>query len=132
VCVSEMNDEFTGNSLDTSRWDFVHPTTLPGEIAVADGAVSMLTGDHELDGAGVGPVNFIGQPLPPGEQWTVTTKVSIEHLGGWQMAGLMIYQSDTNLLRVSFTNSQSNGNTYLETSRDDPPSGSRSQGGSVA
>jgi plastocyanin len=77
-------------------------------------------------------VNFVGQDLPSlGSSWSVETQFTIQHTGGWQGVGLMVWQADNNFFRSSITHSLSGGEIYIEQSKDNPTSaeGSRQQAG---
>ena len=93
--------------------------------AVADGQLTLPTNDFELDAASattsVGPVNFIGQDLPrSATTWSVETQLTVEHTGGWQGVGLMLWQADNNFFRSTITHSLSDGTIYVEQSKDNP------------
>jgi hypothetical protein len=113
-CPPLRSDDFEGDALDTQRWDFTHPTT-PGAgedaPAVVDGELRMRTLPGEIDNAGAGPISFVGQPLPPGDHWTVTAKVRLAQAAGWQHAGLMLWVSDENFIRLNFTRNNSGAQT---------------------
>ena len=100
---------------------------------------ALLTADLELDGnstnTAVGPVNFIGQDLPSlGSAWNVETEFTVKYNGGWQNAGLIVWNGDNNFFRASITHSLGDGNLYTELSKDNPTSteGDRAQSGGNA
>ena len=99
---------------------------------VAEGRLSLPTHEQELDGAAVGPVNFLGQDLHSlGDAWTFETQFTVKHTGGWQHVGLMVWNGDNNLFRSTITHNQGSGAIYVEQSKDNPTSteGARVQAG---
>ena len=81
-------------------------------------------------------MNFIGQDLPSlGSAWSVETEFTVKYNGGWQNAGLIVWNGDNNFFRASITHSLSlTGNLYTELSKDNPTSteGDRAQSGGNA
>jgi PKD repeat protein/plastocyanin len=129
ACVYPGSDEFDGTELDAGWQRHTRnggtPTTGTMAPTLANGQLTMPTNDFELDASSAttarGPVNFIGRDLPAlGEDWEVETQFTIEHNGGWQHAGLIVWQSDGNLFRSTITHSLSGGNIYIEQSKDNP------------
>ena len=131
-----LSDEFDGAELNEDLW-LRHTrndgTPMEGAMAptLGGGQLTMPTNDFELDGnsgtTALGPVNFIGQDLPAlGEDWEVETQFTIEHTGGWQHAGLIVWQADNNFFRSTITNSLSGisgqRQIYVEQSKDNPTS----------
>jgi PKD repeat protein len=113
------------------------PTTGPMALSLANGQLTLPTGDFELDAASattsVGPVNFIGQDLPAlGTDWTAETQFTVQFNGGWQNVGLIVWQGDNNFFRSTITHNLNGGAIYVEQSKDNPTSteGARVQGGS--
>ena len=139
-CVATVSDEFGGSVLD-ARWlrhtrNGGTPTDGAKAPTLAGGRLTMPTNDFELDAASattaLGPVNFIGQDLPAlGDSWQVETQFTIQHNGGWQFAGLILWNGDNNFFRSTITHSLSAGNIYIEQSKDNPTSaeGQRQQAG---
>ena len=139
ACEYARSDEFDG-PLD-ARWlrhtrNGGTPTSGPMAPTVANGQLTMLTNDFELDAASAttaaGPVNFLGQDLAAlGEDWEVETQFTVEHNGGWQHVGLIVWQADNNFFRSTITHSLTGGNIYLEQSKDNPTTaeGARQQAG---
>ncbi len=137
----ERSDEFDGTALG-ARWlrhtrNGGTPTDGPMAPRVEDGQLIVPTNDFELDAASattsVGPVNFVGQDLPAlGDEWQVETQFTVTHTGGWQGVGLMLWRADNNFFRSSITHSLSDGNIYVEQSKDNPTTaeGARQQAGS--
>ena len=66
-------------------------------------------------------MNFIGQDLPAlGTNWTVETQFTVKYTGGWQNAGLIVWNGDNNFFRSSITHDLNGGNIYVEQSKDNP------------
>jgi plastocyanin len=137
----ERSDEFDGTALG-ARWlrhtrNGGTPTSGAMAPRLEGGQLVMPTNDFELDGAtanAMGPVNFIGQDLPAlGDSWEVETQFTIQHTGGWQHAGLIVWQGDNNLIRSTITSNVDNGAIFVEQSKDNPTTaeGARVQSGSA-
>ena len=113
-CTPLRSDDFNGGSLSSAKWTFRHPTTpASGENApeVVDGKLRLRAVQGELPD---GNISFVGQPLPPGDHWTVTTKLDFNPNAGWQHAGLMLYADNNNYARLTFTRSNANGQRFFE------------------
>lgn len=111
-CVETRSDDFADGELDTERWDFRHPTTPadgPHAPAVRDGALELFPLAGTLDEDESGPIAFVGQPLPEGEHWAVTAKLTFEPTAGAQSAGLMLWAGDDDFVRVGFERVGSGG-----------------------
>jgi plastocyanin/type 1 glutamine amidotransferase/regulation of enolase protein 1 (concanavalin A-like superfamily) len=131
-CVAtDGSDEFTGSMLGAQwlRHTRNGGTPTEGEMApfLEDGQLVMRTNDFELDAASgttsLGPVNFLGIDLPSlGNEWQVETQFTIQHTGGWQHAGLVLWKADNNFFRSTITNNLSSAQRtiYVESSKDNP------------
>ena len=123
TCVFDRSDEFDGGALDTDRWTV--RVDEPGlEATVEDGALVLPVLD-EIDGTGVGPLALVSQQVPEGDDWSVTTRVTIEYEINWEQAGLMLWVSDGNFIKVGFTGDDSTGagdpaQRRFEITADDP------------
>jgi PKD repeat protein len=139
-CTQARSDEFDGTALG-SQW-LRHTrnggTPVDGAMAptLAGGILTMPTNNFELDAASgttsLGPVNFIGQDLPSlGSDWSVETQFTVQFTGGWQHAGLIVWQADNNFFRSTITHSLSDDSVYVEQSKDNPTTteGARVQAG---
>ena len=140
-CTQARSDEFDGTLLG-SQW-LRHTrnggTPTEGQFAptVADGKLTLPTHNFELDAASattaLGPVNFVGQDLNSlGTNWTVETQLTVQFTGGWQHAGLIVWNGDNNFFRSTITHELNGGHIYVEQSKDNPSSaeGARVQAGS--
>lgn len=59
----------------------------------------------------------MGQPVPPGEHWSATARLTLDHAAGWQQAGLALYADDENFMRLTFSRSgggPSEGQRFFE------------------
>ena len=121
-CV-ERSDEFDGDALDTSRWSFQHPT-MAATPTVSGGSLQYEIGGGELDEANTGPVAFLGQTIPEGDFELVAKfsgDLTADNTGGngYAQAGLMLYQTDNNFVKVTHTRvgvfqPDQEGQTYFE------------------
>jgi len=117
------SDEFDGSSLNEVRWPFVRGDgTHP--ISVGGGQLTVPILD-EIDGTRTGPLSLVSQQLPAGTSWVAEAKLTIAHQSSWQQAGLMLWQSDTNFVKVVFSRNEGNGSRYFEISADNPPNNTR-------
>jgi glucose/arabinose dehydrogenase/type 1 glutamine amidotransferase len=126
ICTPQRSDEFDGNVLDGGRWSFLHPTTPPGAPGVGGGGLVLPLGSFSVDLARPGPIGFVAQPIPDGD-FTLIAEISAPGMdadeGGqgsfYAQAGLMIYQSDDEWIKVAHTrnadgNPTGSVNTYFE------------------
>jgi len=102
-CVA-YSDEFYESD---PKWAFRHPTS-PLTL-VTGGSLLFFLGSGEIDQDGTGPINFIGQPIPEGdfeiatELWSTGLAGDGSGPNGYAQAGLMLYQSDDNFVKVTRT-----------------------------
>jgi len=139
-CTQARSDEFNGSALGPQwlRHTRNGGTPTEGQFAptVADGVLTMPTHNFELDASSsttaLGPVNFVGQDLASlGNNWSVETQLTVEFTGGWQHAGLIVWNGDNNFFRSTITHELNGGHLYVEQSKDNPTSaeGARTQAG---
>ena len=120
------SDEFDGTSLDTAKWTTVR--NAPGfEHSIGGGQLTLPILD-EIDGTRTGPISHVAQQLQEGTNWTAEAKVTVNHQSSWQQAGIMLWQSDTNFVKVTFSRNANNGNRYFEITADNPPNNTRNIG----
>jgi glucose/arabinose dehydrogenase len=99
-CEFLRSDEFDLPALDTDKWTVrIDEPTHAAEIVDGELVLPVL---DEIDGTGVGPLAFVSQQVPDGD-WAVTTRVTIDHQTNWHQAGLTLWQSDGNFIKVGFT-----------------------------
>ncbi len=93
------DDEFEGNSLNTTRWNTVVRRN-DEFLSVEDGALHIDAQRQDMHGGETGLPNIVLQDLPASGPWTATTRVTWNPTVNYQNAGLMIYQSDANLIKT--------------------------------
>ena len=118
-CV-ELSDEFDGG-LVHPKWNFRHPTSAAP--SVSSGTLAYALAPGELDEGDAGPIAFIGQPIPDGDFEIVARfsgNLRDDDTGdnGYAQAGLMLYQTDDNFVKVTHTRAgeshPNTGQTYFE------------------
>lgn len=93
ACAGAGSDDFTGTSLNASRW----PTIVRSSLArhtVDGGSLTVPT-----YGAGVAGAPLIQQPVRTGA-WEVTTAVNIAPSAAYQQAGLLLWASDSTYAKL--------------------------------
>ena len=119
------SDEFDAG-LDTQRWSFRHPTTPEsgaGAPRVEGGKLVLPLGQNSVDNDRVGPIAYLGQPLPEGD-FTVEAKIDAPGLNTddtgliskFAQVGLGLYQSDGDWIGAYQTRNADVGTTetYFE------------------
>jgi glucose/arabinose dehydrogenase/type 1 glutamine amidotransferase len=118
-CTFLRSDEFTASELDTDKWTV--RIDDPGFDATISGGSLVLPVLDEIDGTRAGPLALVSQQVPDGDEWSATTRVTIEHETNWQQAGLMLWVSDGNFVKVGFTADGPNPDQRrFEITADDP------------
>lgn len=131
-------DEFDGSTLN-SKWirhtrNGGTPTSGNRALSLNSGRLRLPTNDFELDTdsatTGRGPTNFIGQDISTwGSAWEVEVDFTIQHTGGWQHVGLIVWQADNNFFRSTVTNSlTASQRTIFVESTKDVPGGAQNEG----
>ena len=80
------DDEFVGNSLDTTRWN----TVVRRDdvfLSVADGSLNIVGQNQDIHGGETGLENIVLQDLPASGPWTATARVSWNPTINYQNAG---------------------------------------------
>ena len=93
ACAGAGSDDFTGTSLNASRW----PTIVRSSLArhtVDGGSLTIPT-----YGAGVAGAPLIQQPVRTGA-WEVTTAVNISPSASYQQAGLLLWATDSTYAKL--------------------------------
>jgi cytochrome c len=99
-CGDTATDEFDGTALDTGVWSrIIRPDTSAYRVQNGALVIDAVAGD--MYGGNTSAKNIIGQPAPDGA-WTATTKVTLDHAGTWEQAGMLLHASDQNFLKLSF------------------------------
>jgi len=99
-CADGRDDEFDGTELSSCRWEVLRPE--PGALTVADGRVTVLTGNGDIYTTpnAASTTNFLLQPAPAGD-WSVTTKMDTSALvEQYQQGGLIAYLDDDNYVKL--------------------------------
>ncbi|WP_370517512.1 ThuA domain-containing protein [Pseudactinotalea sp. HY160] len=100
MCFAGRSDDFTGDALDTGRWDGVVRGNQ--ELRIEDGSLIIPTSSTDIYGTGnSGTPNLVLQDLPEGP-FTATTKVTMPGTQAYQQAGLLIYGDDDNYAKMVF------------------------------
>lgn len=117
-CTFDRSDDFNDFSIDTSKWTV---RSDPGYQVVESGGSMVLPVLWEVDGTATGPISLVTQQVPDGD-WSVTTRVTVNHTGNWQSAGLMLWQSDSNFIKFGYTQHGNPGtdNRNIEFTSDNP------------
>lgn len=93
-CPGTGSDEFDGTELDTALWS-AGVRTAAARHVVSDGALRMPTYAGNSTSA-----PLILQPIPNGDSWEITTKLTLDPQVNFQQAGLIARRDDANSLRV--------------------------------
>jgi glucose/arabinose dehydrogenase/PKD repeat protein/plastocyanin len=109
-----FSDEFDGSTLD-EKWDV---RVEDGEPVVAGGELILPILD-EIDGTRTGPLSFVSQQVPEGD-WTLTTRVTPDLETSWAQAGIMLWQSDGNFVKIVFGRDANSLDRRFEIASDDP------------
>ena len=96
------DDEFDGAELDSCRWSVLHPD--PAALRVTDGHLEIDTSDGDIYQTGnTDPANFVLQPAPEGDDWTIETKVDGSAFDEqFQQGGLIVYKDDANYVKFDY------------------------------
>ena len=93
------DDEFVGNSLDTTRWSTVVRRD-DAFLSVADGSLNIVGQKQDIHGGETGLENIVLQDLPASGPWTATARVNWNPTINYQNAGFMVYVDDANLIKT--------------------------------
>jgi cytochrome c len=96
-CFGARSDDFTGNSLDKSRWSTVIRENQL--YSVSGGNLVLPTAVGDLYGGTNNATNVVLQPAPAGP-WQATTKVTLSAMANYQQAGLIVYGDDANYAKL--------------------------------
>ncbi|MEE6283178.1 ThuA domain-containing protein [Georgenia sp. MJ170] len=97
-CFAGRSDDFTGDTLDTDRWDGV--VRANQDLRVEDGSLIIPTVSSDIYGTdNQATPNIVLQDLPEGP-FTATTKVTMPGSEAYQQAGLVIYGDDDNYAKM--------------------------------
>ncbi|PZF82474.1 PKD domain-containing protein [Jiangella anatolica] len=97
---AEPSDEFDGDVLDGCRWTVLRPD--PAAYRVAGGKLEIDTADGDIYTGDTTPPpgNFMLQPAPEGDEWSIETLVDASALvEQYQQGGLIVYGDDDNYIK---------------------------------
>ena len=98
ACVGNLSDEFTGTSLEASRWTTVIRQNQ--DLSMHDGALHIPTSNTDIYGTNPGTTNNIVLQNAPSGAWQATTKVTLAARDSYQQAGLVLYGDDNNYAKI--------------------------------
>jgi PKD repeat protein/glucose/arabinose dehydrogenase len=110
----DPNDEFDGSSLDKTKWNsIVREQEDLYEVSGGQLHVTTVNGDIYEGGDPTPTRNFFLQtPDHAGADWTIETKIDASELSeGYEQAGLMAYEDDSNYVKFDILSDQ--GQTVL-------------------
>jgi PKD repeat protein/glucose/arabinose dehydrogenase len=110
------SDEFDDGALNTDRWNV--RVEEPGQATIENGQLVLPT-LNEIDGASTGPLSFVSQQVPDGD-WSLTTRVTPDLESSWAQAGVMLWQSDGNFVKMVFGRDSNSGARRMEITSDNP------------
>ncbi|GAA5145601.1 hypothetical protein GCM10023340_15200 [Nocardioides marinquilinus] len=96
------DDSFDGTALDPCRWNAIVAEN-PDLYEVSDGSLKITTTPGEIYRTGTAKSNFILQsPDHAGTDWEIATRLDASALaGGYSQAGLMVYGSDADYVKLA-------------------------------
>lgn len=94
---SSYDDEFSGTTLDP-KWSWVKQDATHWSLTAKPGSMRITTQAGDLPSSG-GANNILLQTLPGGD-FEVSTKLDFAPTNDYQQAGLVLYQSDTELFKL--------------------------------
>ena len=80
--------------------------------------IDAVAGD--MYGGNTSAENIIGRRAPGGA-WTATTEVDLDHAATWEQAGMLLYTSDQDFLKLAFINTPDGRNIEFIRQRDGSP-----------
>ncbi|MEE6287399.1 ThuA domain-containing protein [Georgenia sp. MJ173] len=106
-CFAGRSDDFTGDALDTERWD--SSIRVNQDLRVEDGSLIIPTASFDIYSSDNTAVpNIVLQDLPDGP-FTATTKVTLPGSTAYQQAGLVIYGDQDNYAKMVFSGRSTSG-----------------------
>ena len=106
-CGSTLTDQFDGSALNRDVWTRVLREDQTG-YRVENGALAVNAVQGDMYGGNTSAENIIGMPAPSGA-WEATTKVTLDHVGDWEQAGMFLHASDQNFLKLAWIKTQNDG-----------------------
>ncbi|RIQ12963.1 DUF1349 domain-containing protein [Jiangella rhizosphaerae] len=97
------DDEFDGTTLDGCRWTVLRPDEAGYRVAGGKLEIDTSNGDIYTGDTTPPPGNFMLQPAPEGDEWTIETLVDGSALvEQYQQGGLIVYGDDDNYVKFDF------------------------------
>ncbi|SDT39587.1 Protein of unknown function [Jiangella sp. DSM 45060] len=97
------DDEFDGAALDGCRWTVLRPDADAYRVAGGKLEIDTSNGDIYTGDTTPPPGNFMLQPAPEGDEWTIETLVDGSALvEQYQQGGLIVYGDDDNYVKLDF------------------------------
>lgn len=93
-----VDDDFSGTSLDTDRWDRL-VRHEPARAVIGGGALTITTAPGDIYRGRDDGENLILQTMPDGD-WTIETRLTEDLSGGYGQAGIMAYLDDDTYVKV--------------------------------
>ena len=100
ACDTPGSDEFDGADLDKSRWSAIVREDA-SRYSVGNGALTIDSARGDMYGGDTTAKNLIMQPAPDGA-WVARTKVTADTVTNYQQAGMMVYGSDQEFVKLSW------------------------------
>jgi cytochrome c len=119
-CFGVLSDDFTGTSLDKSKWTVVREDQ---SYSVSDGSLLLPTGVGDLYGTRNDATNLVLEPAPSGA-WSATTRVTLPVTANYQQAGILIYGDDDNYAKLDLLYSGGPRVEFIRESAGTPRNGS--------
>src|SRR5690606_11352204 len=99
-CFAGRSDDFTGDELDTDRWN--RSIRVNQDLRVEDGHLVIPTAPFDIYSTNNTALpNIVLQDLPDGP-FTATAKLTLPGSTAYQQAGLVIYGDDDNYAKMVF------------------------------
>jgi PKD repeat protein len=118
-CGNTATDGFDGTALDRSVWTNITREDASG-YRVQDGSLIIDAVAGDMYGGNTSAENIIAQPAPGGA-WTATSEVNLDHAATWEQAGMLLYTSDEDFLKLAFINTPDGRNIEFIRQRNGSP-----------
>nr|WP_211239716.1 ThuA domain-containing protein [Jiangella gansuensis] len=99
--VPEPDDEFDGAALDGCRWTVLRPDEAALRVAGGQLEIDTSDGDIYTGDTDPAPSNFVLQPAPDGDEWTIETVVDGSLFDEqYQQGGLIVYENGDTYVKL--------------------------------